>query len=56
MRNTDMSSAHDELAKRRALELLDAREMRALLAYLLRASSYDALEELLESRRWRGKL
>lgn len=56
MRNTDTSAARDAKVKARQIELLDARELRALLAYLLRDSSSDDLEQLLESRRWRGRL
>lgn len=40
-------------AKARQIELLDARELRQLLAYLIRGATFDQLEELLESDRWR---
>jgi hypothetical protein len=49
-----MSQAHGAQAKARQIELLDARELRQLLAYLLRGATYDQLEELLDSTRWRG--
>jgi hypothetical protein len=48
-----MAAAHGANAKARQIELLDARELRLLLAYLLRGASHDQLEELLESDRWR---
>jgi hypothetical protein len=60
VRNRDTTEARKALAgaaaKARAIDLLDARELRVLLAYLLRDATYEQLEQLLESRRWRGDL
>lgn len=60
VRNRDTTEARRALAgaaaKARCIDLLDARELRQLVAYMVKAWSYEQLEQLIESRRWRGDL